>query len=176
MTLLETNVKFIAESLARHIYDQADIEVFAGDWSVNSIFMKSWLEAITMKPRSPSFLSSNSLLLEGIATVTTFIYKLMDFQVLEAYAGDVVNHTFVADSDILFYSSTTASMSIFRVKPIIFDIMLSLVTTFYIAFLFVIFKVCACLLCNVLQGPKESFKSLKSFLGLSNTINLKKKQ
>jgi len=155
LKILERNIKFIAESLAKHMfgYHDHDVEVFAGSLEVNSYFVKSWIDALTSTSRFAPLLKPDSPMLNGIQ------------RVLEEYSGVVSNQTFpLVESEYIFYGGIKTSLYAYRVKPYIFDIILSFLVIIYLSILFVILK-----------GPTEAIKSLKRLFAKSDKKIYKKK-
>lgn len=52
-TTLQRNIKFIAESLAKYIYNQTNInlEIFRDYFSINPYFIENWLDILTSESR-----------------------------------------------------------------------------------------------------------------------------
>jgi len=155
LAILERNIKFIAESLAKHVYghNEKEFEVFAGSLAVNSHFIKSWMDALTSFPRFAPLIPLDSPLLIGLQ------------KVLEDYTGAVTNQTFPLESEYTFYGTTKASLSAYRVKPYAFDIILSFLVAIYLSLLYV-----------TLKGPTEAIRSVKKLFAKSDKKVYKKKE
>jgi hypothetical protein len=148
--ILERNIKFVAESLAKHMFghSERDFEIFAGSLAVNSQFVQSWMTALTSVSRFAPLIPLDSQVLSGMQ------------RVFEDHVGSVTNQTFELESGYTFFGTPKVSMSAYRVKPFAFDLILALVVSAYLFSLFV-----------VLKGPSEAIKDIK---GLFSTKDKKK--
>ncbi|CAH8307409.1 unnamed protein product [Eruca vesicaria subsp. sativa] len=121
-------VKLVAESLARHIYGHQgkDIKIFADDSSlaVNPHYVRSWLDLLSQTPRVAPFLSKNE----------PFIMALK--KELEDYTAEVSIQHESLDGTFTFYDSTKASLNIYQVASVTFDLLLLLVLGSYLIVLF----------------------------------------
>ena len=71
---LAKNIRFVAESLAKHIYGQQtrDLLIFEGDLAINELFLTAWLDVLTAAPRAAPYLSKKSPLFSGLTQVSCF--------------------------------------------------------------------------------------------------------
>ena len=76
LSLLKRNTKFIAESLAKHIYglENKDIEVFTGSLEVNENSIQSWMNALTSESRATPLIVPSSTILRGIENVFPSVF------------------------------------------------------------------------------------------------------
>ncbi|KAL1213161.1 hypothetical protein V5N11_026422 [Cardamine amara subsp. amara] len=121
-------VKLVAESLARHIYGHQgkDIKIFADNSSlaVNPFYVRSWLDLLSQTPRVAPFLSKNEPLIMALK------------KELEDYTAEVSVQHESLDSSFTFYDSTKASLNIYQVASVTFDLLLLLVLGSYLIVLF----------------------------------------
>ncbi|KAJ0241649.1 hypothetical protein HA466_0210440 [Hirschfeldia incana] len=121
-------VKLVAESLARHIYghQRKDIKIFADDSSlaVNPFNVRSWLDLLSQTPRVAPFLSKSEPLIMALK------------KELEDYTAEVSVQHESLDGTFTFYDSTKASLNIYQVASVTFDLLLLLVLGSYLIVLF----------------------------------------
>ncbi|XP_010503086.1 PREDICTED: nicalin-1 [Camelina sativa] len=121
-------VKLVAESLAKHIYGHQgkDIKIFADDSSlaVNPFYVRSWLDLLSQTPRVAPFLSKNDPLIMALK------------KELEDYTAEVSVQHESLDGSFTFYDSTKASLNIYQVASVTFDLLLLLVLGSYLIVLF----------------------------------------
>ncbi|CDP06883.1 unnamed protein product [Coffea canephora] len=122
------SVKLVAESLARHIYNQdgKNINVFADDSSlaVNPSYIRSWLNLLSTTPRVAPFLTKNDPLIMALKKELT-----------EHTVEVNVQHE-VLDGLFTFYDSTSSQLHIYQVASVTFDLLLLLVLGSYLIILF----------------------------------------
>ncbi|XP_030454754.1 uncharacterized protein LOC115676038 [Syzygium oleosum] len=122
------SVKLVAESLARHIYGHQgkNIQIFAdeGSLAVNPSYIRSWLDLLSRTPRVAPFLSKND----------PFVMALK--KELEEHTEDVILQNEVLDGIFTFYDSTKATLNIYQVASVTFDLLLLLVLGSYLIVLF----------------------------------------
>ncbi|KAL9831164.1 putative nicastrin, nicalin, EF-Hand 1, calcium-binding protein [Arabidopsis thaliana] len=121
-------VKLVAESLAKHIYGHQgkEIKIFADDSSlaVNPFYVRSWLDLLSQTPRVAPFLSKNEPLIMALK------------KELEDYTAEVSVQHESLDGSFTFYDSTKASLNIYQVASVTFDLLLLLVLGSYLIVLF----------------------------------------
>ncbi|CAL9247777.1 unnamed protein product [Arabidopsis halleri] len=121
-------VKLVAESLAKHIYGHQgkDIKIFVDDSSlaVNPFYVRSWLDLLSQTPRVAPFLSKNEPLIMALK------------KELEDYTAEVSVQHESLDGSFTFYDSTKASLNIYQVASVTFDLLLLLVLGSYLIVLF----------------------------------------
>ncbi|PKA47532.1 hypothetical protein AXF42_Ash014728 [Apostasia shenzhenica] len=124
---IQRSVTIVAESLARHIYGlQGNIQIFAenSSLSVNPSYIISWLDLLSRTPRVAPFLQKPDPLISALKK------ELSDHTV------DVhIQHESI-DGMFSFYDSTTATLHIYQVASVTFDLLLLLVAGSYLALLF----------------------------------------
>ncbi|KAL9413444.1 hypothetical protein AB3S75_042011 [Citrus x aurantiifolia] len=122
------SVKLVAESLARHIYGYQgkNIQIFADNSSlaVNPSYIRSWLDLLSQTPRVAPFISKND----------PFIMALK--KELTDHTDEVIVQHEVLDGMFTFYDSTKASLNIYQVASVTFDLLLLLVLGSYLIVLF----------------------------------------
>lgn len=121
-------VKLVAESLARHIYghEAKNIQIFSDNSSlaVNPSYIASWLSLLSRTPRVAPFLPKTD----------PFINALRK-ELAEHTAEVNVQHENL-DGIFTFYDSTKATLNIYQVASVTFDLLLLLVLGSYLIVLF----------------------------------------
>lgn len=127
-TAIIRSVKLVAESLARHIYGHKGkgIQIFSDDSSlaVNPSYIRSWLDLLSRTPRVAPFLPKND------PFITALKKELADHTAEVNVQHDVFEGMFT------FYDSTKASLNIYQVASVTFDLLLLLVLGSYLIVLF----------------------------------------
>ncbi|PKU86153.1 nicalin [Dendrobium catenatum] len=127
-TAVYRSVKLVAESLARHIYGQQgrNIQIFAESSSlaINPSYIALWLDLLSRTPRVAPFLEKTN----------SFISALK--KELSDHTVDVYGTHESIDGIFTFYDSTTATLNIYQVASVTFDLLLLLVLGSYIILLF----------------------------------------
>eukprot|EP01102_Stenamoeba_stenopodia_P015823 TRINITY_DN5460_c0_g1_i1.p1 TRINITY_DN5460_c0_g1~~TRINITY_DN5460_c0_g1_i1.p1 ORF type:complete len:609 (-),score=165.31 TRINITY_DN5460_c0_g1_i1:53-1780(-) len=132
----KANVKIVAEAVAKYVYDlhEKDLNIFEGANDISASFLSSWLNAVSSLPRTESHVASkdtdgNSLLLA--------LQK-----VLEEYTTDVTVQKFLPENEFKLETSTRLSltMSAYKMKPVLFDLLLTFVIMGYLAAVYVSLK------------------------------------
>ncbi|XP_010245975.1 PREDICTED: nicalin-1 isoform X2 [Nelumbo nucifera] len=122
------SVKLVAESLARHIYGHQgkNIQIFADGSSlaVNPFYIQSWLDLMSQTPRVAPFLPKND----------PFILALK--KELADHTAEVNVQHEALDGIFTFYDLTKASLNIYQVASVTFDLLLLLVLGSYLIILF----------------------------------------
>jgi hypothetical protein len=165
MDILKRNIQFIAESLAVYMYapvrkiqsnDELSGPLFDGTLGVDMNYVDSWLDtfertarvgavvddAASKKSKGKSNSDSNSYMLEGTLGTTNIRKGLQ--KSLKAYVDDTSKQEFVLEKTAVtpyeFYAPVNGKMSAYLVKPVTFDLMMTLVTVIYLIALHVYFK------------------------------------
>jgi len=122
LTLLERNIKFVAQTLGKFLFDVhgEGVELFDKSLSLSPLFIQAQFDAITKFSRSSHLLPPNSPLLSHLETV------------LNDYITKAQRHTFKADNEFQFYGVPKASMSCFKVKSVWFDVFFTLIIGVYL--------------------------------------------
>ncbi|XP_042512335.1 nicalin-1 [Macadamia integrifolia] len=127
-TAVTRSVKLVAESLARHIYGHQGkkIQIFADGSSlaVNPFYIESWLDLLSRTPRMAPFLKKND----------PFILALK--KELSDHTADVNVQHELLDGMFTFYDLTRATLNIYQVGSVTFDLLLLLVLGSYLILLF----------------------------------------
>ncbi|KAI0515544.1 hypothetical protein KFK09_008209 [Dendrobium nobile] len=127
-TAVYRSVKLVAESLARHVYGQQgrNIQIFAESSSleINPSYIALWLDLLSRTPRVAPFLEKTN----------SFISALK--KELSDHTVDVYGTHESIDGIFTFYDSTTATLNIYQVASVTFDLLLLLVLGSYIILLF----------------------------------------
>jgi len=153
--VLAKNVKFIAESLARIIYKipaNSSAKVFEDSLSVSEQYLSSWTNTIGSVPRMLPFLTKDShkkLLITGLE------------KELKRFISDVTKVSFIIPSNYgrVYYDQMVASMSGYRSKHVVFDI---------------VFSVCLIVVFGLFYASLKGFK--ETIRGLQNAIYGTKKR
>ncbi|KAK9755874.1 hypothetical protein RND81_01G056900 [Saponaria officinalis] len=121
-------VKLVAESLARHIYglDGKNTEIFAENSSlaVNPSYISSWLSFLSRTPRVAPFLAKTDPLINALR------------KELAEHTVEVKAQNEILDGLFTFYDSTKATLNIYQVASVTFDLLLLLVVGSYLIVLF----------------------------------------
>ncbi|KAH9605499.1 hypothetical protein KSS87_004668 [Heliosperma pusillum] len=121
-------VKLVAETLARHIYglDGKNTEIFAEDSSlaVNPAYISSWLSFLSQTPRVAPFLAKTDPLISALR------------KELAEHTVEVKAQHENLDGLFTFYDSTKATLNIYQVASVTFDLLLLLVVGSYLIVLF----------------------------------------
>ncbi|XP_010931103.1 uncharacterized protein [Elaeis guineensis] len=122
------SIRLIAESLARHIYGYQgrNIQIFADNSSlaVNPSYVKSWLDLLSRTPRVGPFLSKTDPIISALK-------KELSDHTVEVH----LQHEMI-DGMFSFYDSTRATLYIYQVASVAFDLLLLLVLGSYLILLF----------------------------------------
>ncbi|XP_006659731.2 nicalin [Oryza brachyantha] len=121
-------VRLVSESLARHIYGLKgrNIDVFAENSSlaINPHYIQSWLDLLSQTPRVAPFLQKND----------PFIAALK--KELSEHTADVHVQSDVLDGMFTFYDATKATLNVYQVASVTFDLLFLLVIGSYLIILF----------------------------------------
>ncbi|CAM8964253.1 unnamed protein product [Rhodiola kirilowii] len=122
------SAKLVAESLAVHIYglEGKKVDIFSDNSSlaVNPHYIRSWLDLLSRTPRVAPFLSK-----------TDPIILALQKELVEHTTDVNVQHD-VLDGIFTFYDSTKATLNIYQVASVTFDLLLLLVLGSYLSVLF----------------------------------------
>eukprot|EP01090_Pellita_catalonica_P021027 TRINITY_DN7758_c0_g1_i1.p1 TRINITY_DN7758_c0_g1~~TRINITY_DN7758_c0_g1_i1.p1 ORF type:complete len:511 (-),score=54.46 TRINITY_DN7758_c0_g1_i1:37-1569(-) len=129
LKILLRNIKFVAEALVKHMYGYhgTELEIFEDGslLQMNERFVESWLNTLAEIPRVMPYLKNDSKILRGLK------------EVMQWYVGDVEETSFkVPNSDFIFYGNEKVELSIYKVKPVLFDFFTSLVIGLFLAVLY----------------------------------------
>jgi len=120
---------------------------------VNKNFIESWVEIVAEKQRVQPYLPKKSVFLTSLS------------ESLASYTSDVTNQTFSLESEYTFYDTIQTTLSTYRVKPAMFDVLLAVSLVIYMSLLY-----------SLLRGPAGSFEDLKRLFSAQSKKILKKKQ
>jgi len=134
---LQRNTRIIAEALACSLYSKMEAQpeactgqLFAGSWEPKETSLQGWMDLVTSYPRHATLISDkNSELVKSLTSA------------LARYVQDVSTVTGTPDRrepEFALYDTTTATVNIYRVKPAVFDLILSLVICSYLAIIYFI--------------------------------------
>ncbi|MQL77672.1 hypothetical protein Taro_010087 [Colocasia esculenta] len=127
-TAIQKGVKLVAESLARHIYGRQgkNVQIFSDNSSlaVSPSYINAWVDLLSRTPRVAPFLSKTDPL------VTALKKELSEHTVEVNLQHDVLDGMFT------FYDSSKASLSIYQVASVAFDLLLLLAVGSYLILLF----------------------------------------
>lgn len=132
---LQRNTRILAEALACSLYPKMEAgkctgELFAGTWEPKESSLQGWLDLVTSYPRHPTLISDkNSELVKSLTSA------------LARYVQDVSTVTGNPDRrepEFVLYDTPSSVMNIYRVKPAVFDLLLSMIICSYLAVIFFI--------------------------------------
>lgn len=127
-TAVIRSVKLVAESLARHTYGHKgkNVQIFAENSSlaVNPSYIKSWLNLLSRTPRVAPFLPKTDPFIEALK------------KELAEYTPEVKLQHEVLDGLFTFYDATKATLHVYQVASVTFDLLLLLVLGSYLIVLF----------------------------------------
>eukprot|EP00088_Acartia_fossae_P036569 TRINITY_DN3777_c0_g1_i2.p1 TRINITY_DN3777_c0_g1~~TRINITY_DN3777_c0_g1_i2.p1 ORF type:complete len:596 (+),score=158.91 TRINITY_DN3777_c0_g1_i2:27-1790(+) len=141
--VLERNTRLLAEALACSLYPRMEAaaggeaagcsgQLFAGSWQPKESSLAGWLNLVTSYPRHPTLISDkNSELTKSLTSA------------LARYVQDVstvTGHPDRREPEFALYDTPSAVMNIYRVKPAVFDLLLSIVICSYLAVLYLILQ------------------------------------
>nr|CAD1818040.1 unnamed protein product [Ananas comosus var. bracteatus] len=122
------SVKLVAESIAKHIYghEGRNIDIFADNSSlaVNPYYITSWLDLLSQTPRVAPFLSKNDPFIAALK-------KELSDHTVEVH----VQHESL-DGIFTFYDTTKATLNVYQVASVTFDLLFLLVLGSYLIILF----------------------------------------
>jgi hypothetical protein len=121
-TLLKKNIKLIAEALGKFVYGTGkEVEIFNGSLSPNDRFLNAWKDTFSQYSRSIPFTSKSSEIVTGLKTI------------LGQFASDVTTQEFEPKTNNLkFYGNGKIQLSVYKVKPLSFDLLLLVPIVAYI--------------------------------------------
>ncbi|KAF0899554.1 hypothetical protein E2562_020760 [Oryza meyeriana var. granulata] len=121
-------VRLVSESLARHIYGLKgrNIDVFTENSSlaINPHYIQSWLDLLSRTPRVAPFLQKND----------PFIAALK--KELSEHTADVHVQSDILDGMFTFYDAIKATLNVYQVASVTFDLLFLLVIGSYLIILF----------------------------------------
>ncbi|KAJ1266766.1 hypothetical protein BS78_07G003500 [Paspalum vaginatum] len=121
-------VRLVSESLARHIYGLKgrNIDVFAENSSlaINPHYIRSWLDLLSQTPRVAPFLQKNDPFIEALR------------KELSGHTADVHVQNDALDGMFTFYDATKATLNVYQVASVTFDLLFLLVLGSYLIVLF----------------------------------------
>jgi len=111
---LARNIKFIAEALCRHIYGHKGkhIDTVEGSLGVNRKFVDAWVDFFGSQTRASGY--------------TTKKAETEMERVLTQYTQEMKKTPFALESGFKFYKDASTQMTLYRVKPVSFDLFLAL--------------------------------------------------
>lgn len=154
-TKLERNIAFIAEVLARHIFNfttkgyPRNMRIFSGSMAVDSNFVKTWMDYLGSQARAAQLLTKEHPFFTGLE------------QSFSKFVKDVKRFTAKADRrdpEFVFYDRPDTTMFAYRVKPAVFDLFLALGIASYLG-LFYLALVNFSILCELLPRPVSNMKT-----------------
>lgn len=118
------NAQIVVETVGKFVFNLSEGDSFNGNLDVSKANVENWLKSISNQPRSAQLLTNKD---------NGFVSSLQHY--LNKYLQEVKVTYAVADKrdpDYQFYGSTQATMNIYRVKPAVFDLILTLAITTYL--------------------------------------------
>lgn len=133
---LARNVKIIAESLARHMYNLSGESfhtgIFSEGLSIRKEYLQAWIDQLSSQPRSAQILVSGTPKHPLISSLE---------QAMMRYLKDVKYSIFRPDKrepELMFYEPVSTQMNAYRVKPAIFDLFLAMVIGSYLGVIYLL--------------------------------------
>nr|CAG4645400.1 EOG090X02MW [Lynceus sp. MCZ IZ 141354] len=123
IAVLARNVKIVAESLAKMVYNVQN-DVFENDLAVSEEHLQVTMEKLTSQPRSAQLIAKKH------NSVVTLIEGMV-----RHYAKQVKVQYFSPDKrdpEVVFYDATKATMNAYTVKPAVFDLVLTFMILAYV--------------------------------------------
>jgi len=157
--ILQNNIRFIAEALGRVIYSlqTSEVLVFSDELSLSEEYIKSWINTLSKYPRVAPYLVSNQKGKEDHVIITGLEKEL------NKYVADVSKNPAILTKE--FNEEIVTQMSAYRGKPVLFDLVLSILILIYL-----------CLLYTCLKGPNETLSQVKQIFASSSKRKGKKAQ
>eukprot|EP00795_Rhopilema_esculentum_P005605 gene5605-10811_t len=137
VNVLQRNVKIVGEVLARHIFNHSGkpaskhLEILAGSLEPDRAIMSSLLHQITSESRSAFLVTKESSFLKTSE------------EILSRYVKEVKRMTARADKkdpEFTFYDNFEAKMSVYSVKPALFDLLLALFIAMYLGVVYLLIE------------------------------------
>jgi hypothetical protein len=128
--ILSRNIRVIAETLGRHIYNLSDdnvLDVFNNSFKVDEGLVGAWTDYLSSWPRSAQLMTKSSDVVVSLE------------QAMSRYLKDVRKHLFKPDKrdpEVVFYSGTEYTMNAYSVKPAVFDLILAVAIASYLAVIY----------------------------------------
>jgi len=164
---LQRNTRLIAEALACSVYPRMGEKIgcsgdlFAGSLEPDTASLAGWLRLVTSYPRHPALLSDkNSDLVKALTSA------------LARYTQDVATVAGNPDRrepEFILYDTHSATMNIYRVKPAIFDLLLSMVIASYLGLVYLLLSNGAVVLTLLSSISRE--KKVEEINGYSKQLN-----
>jgi hypothetical protein len=120
---LKQNVKLIAEALGKFIYPikVKDVEIFSGSLSISDRFMNAWVDTLSQYSRAIPFTTKNSNVVINLKNTLSQLSNDVTLQEFEPKT-----------STFKFYGNGEVQMSVYKVKPLSFDLLLLVPIVAYI--------------------------------------------
>jgi len=130
-TILERNIKLIAESLSSYIYDSPEVDEkqIRNKIKVNNYFVGMLVETLSQHSRYLPLTSSSS----------SAVDNLRNFLKQTAIGGQIQEDEFEMGSRVYkFYGSPIVTLDVYKVKPFAFDLLLAVLIALYLGALWVL--------------------------------------
>jgi len=131
-------ITIIAETLASQVFPQLqgkELEIFTSELKVSKTFVQSQLSQICSKARAQQLLLTQ--LRGNTHTLPSFLSTLES--TLKRFVRQTELHHFKLDkkeTEVIFYEPFSSTMTIYNVKPAVFDFFLSMVIGIYLTLLY----------------------------------------
>lgn len=132
VTHLVQNTQVVAEALARHIFNLSSGEVFSENLGVQEDSISSWLDYLSSQPRSAQLLADKQ---------STLVSTLKD--TMTRYLKEVKVSYMTPDKrepEFVFYDITKSQVSIYSVKPAVFDLFLTIAISIYLTVIYFVIQ------------------------------------
>ncbi|EKX35240.1 hypothetical protein GUITHDRAFT_146649 [Guillardia theta CCMP2712] len=145
---LKKNILFVGNVMAKVVYDlKKPLDVFEGSLSLNSAFLEAWAQELAGTPRMMQYLGP-----DAIKTIEKA------GQLLKEYTAEMTRQMFSLGQEKVFYIGTSkAQISVYSVRPLSFDLLMSLLVFTYLVALLV-----------GIQGRVEAQKTIMSLFQGNN--------
>merc|ERR1712166_90278 len=160
---LYRNIKFVAEVIARHVYELPageSLNVFKDSLALNEQFIKAWHGVIAQEDRMQVVLTGSNKDPKSVKLILGLERALSEYT--EAVRPEV----FTVDSPMKFYDVSRVKMAAYKVKPVTFDLVFAVLIIMYLVGVLVL-----------LQGFGPAIAEIKGVLmGGKNSKSKKGKQ
>eukprot|EP00850_Spirogloea_muscicola_P004456 SM000019S05000 [mRNA] locus=s19:464555:469396:+ [translate_table: standard] len=144
--------KLVAEALGRLIYSHlggtTDIFAEGSSLAVSQPFISAWLDLLSSSPRVIPYLPKS-------APIVTALHKE-----LESHTSDAKIHTCLLDSSYVFYDTPSATLQVYQVASVAFDLLIMLGVGLYLGILYIVLHI--------------TTKGLDDFMGVVRTSRTRK--
>ncbi|CAK9823499.1 ncl1 [Anthophora retusa] len=127
---LYKHTQVVAEALARHIYNLSSSQIFIDPLDVSKESLSLWFSYLASQPRAASLLADKNNVLVGTLK-----------EAMARYLGDVkviLHSPDKQEPEFVFYDIANAMLNVYSVKPIAFDLFVTIAIVLYLGVIYVI--------------------------------------